>query len=135
MAGNGSSSRPVDESCWDCTSDPTNKLERMFVELAEGGRIAQGQWPARRPVFLKPHGVARGHFDPVPDLPDDLALGVLGLGRLRAWVRFSSDTQPTSADLRSTCGIAIKLFGVPGPKLLGDSVTHDFLLQNHDVFF
>jgi hypothetical protein len=53
-------------------------------------------------------------------------------------VRFSSDTVPTSPDLKTTCGIAIKLFGVPGPKLLApdeDATTHDFLLQNHDVFF
>ena len=57
------------------------------------------------------------------------------MGTLAAWVRFSSDTLPAQPDLKTTCGIGIKLFGVPGPKLLGDGATQDFLLQNHDVFF
>ena len=41
-------------------------------------------------------------------------------------------------DVTTTCGIGIKLFGVPGKKLLPpntDATTHDFILQNHDVFF
>ena len=121
--------------CWDCTTEATENLERMFVGLVQGGRIKRGQWPAQRPVFLKPHGVAHGRWEPVPDLPDDLAVGVLALGPLAAWVRFSSDTVPDQPDLRTTCGIGIKLFGVPGEKLLGEGATQDFLLQNHDVFF
>ena len=105
--------------CWDCATEATDNLERMFVGLVQGGRIKRGQWPAQRPVFLKPHGVAHGRWEPVPDLPDDLAVGVLALGPLAAWVRFSSDTVPSQPDLRTTCGIGIKLFGVPGEKLLG----------------
>jgi hypothetical protein len=41
-------------------------------------------------------------------------------------------------DFQGTVGIALKLFGVEGEKLLPpdqDAVTHDFILQNHDVFF
>ena len=52
-----------------------------------------------------------------------------------AWVRFSSDTLPTDPDSKTTLGIGIKLFGVPGEKLLGDGDTHDFILQNFDIFF
>jgi hypothetical protein len=99
------------------------------------GRIEQGQYPAMRPVFLKLHGVTSGHFEIRADLPDDLRVGVFALKRLPAWVRFSSDTLPTRPDLRTTCGIGIKLFDVPGLKLLGDGDTQDFILQNHDVFF
>ena len=121
--------------CWDCPADPTGNLEEMFVGLVEAGRIEKGQWPARRPVFVKPHGVAHGRFEVVADLPDELKVGVFGMGTLAAWVRFSSDTLPAQPDLKTTCGIGIKLFGVPGPKLLGDGATQDFLLQNHDVFF
>ena len=53
------------------------------------------------------------------------------------WVRFSSDTSPTSTDYKSTCGIGLKLFDVPGKKILGlpDDVTFDFILQNFPVFF
>src|SRR5262249_27847613 len=95
-----------------------------------------GQRPARRPVFLKPHGVAHARFEILPDLPPELRVGVFALaGSLRAWVRFASDTQPMNPDLKTTTGIGIKLFGIPGPKLLGDGDTQDFLLQNFDVFF
>src|SRR5207248_3185671 len=41
-------------------------------------------------------------------------------------------------DRKPSLGIGIKLFGVPGTKLLHDeknATTHDFLMQNSDVFF
>ena len=123
------------EPCWDCKSDPIGKLKQMFVDIVQTRRIRQGQTPARRPVFLKPHGVAHGRFEMRRDLPKDLKVGVFALDSLPAWVRFSSDAQPTDPDLKTTCGIGIKLFGVPGPKLLGGGETQDFILQNMDVFF
>jgi len=121
--------------CWDCASDPTARLEEMFVALIQRKRIELGQRPARRTVFLKQHGVAYGFLRPRPDLPDDLKVGTFAHGELPCWVRLSSDTQPTSPDLHSTLGIGIKLFGLPGPTLMGDDDTADFILQNHDVFF
>jgi hypothetical protein len=124
-----------DKHCWDCEQDPVGKLKQMFVDIVQTRRIEQGQYPAKRPVFLKPHGVAHGRFVMRPDLPDELKVGVFALGELPAWLRFSSDTLPTMPDLKTTCGIGIKLFGVSGPKLLGDGDTQDFILQNHDVFF
>ncbi|WAS97368.1 LodA/GoxA family CTQ-dependent oxidase [Nannocystis punicea] len=122
-------------SCYDCAADPGGRLEQMFVEIVQKRRIALGQSPALRPVFRKLHGVVGAKFVVRPGLPPGLAVGVFAGTSYDAWVRFSSDTAPTSADLTSTLGVGIKLFGVPGPKLLGDGDTHDFLLQNHDVFF
>ncbi|MDC0667092.1 LodA/GoxA family CTQ-dependent oxidase [Nannocystis radixulma] len=122
-------------SCFDCATDPGGRLEQMFVEIVQKRRIALGQSPAMRPVFRKLHGVVGARFVVKPGLPPDLAVGVFAGSAYDAWVRFSSDTAPTSTDLTSTIGIGIKLFGVPGRKLLGDGDTHDFLLQNHDVFF
>jgi L-Lysine epsilon oxidase N-terminal/L-lysine epsilon oxidase C-terminal domain len=122
----------------DCGADPFEALRQMFVDMVMGSRIGGGQDPALRPVFLKPHGVAGGTFTVRPDLPDDLRVGVFAGKRYPAWVRFSSDTQPTTPDLKTTCGIGIKLFDVPGKKILPpntDATTHDFVLQNHDVFF
>ncbi|HEX9992237.1 MAG TPA: LodA/GoxA family CTQ-dependent oxidase [Acidimicrobiales bacterium] len=122
----------------DCRSDPVEALRVMFVDLVMGGRIAKGQDPVLRPVFLKPHGVAGGTLTVRDDLPDDLRVGVFAGTRYPAWVRFSSDTVPANPDLRTTVGIGIKLFGVPGRKLLPgeeDATTADFLLQNFDVFF
>jgi L-lysine epsilon oxidase-like protein len=124
-----------EKKCWDCASDPIGKLKQMFVDIVQTRRIEQGQNPARRPVFLKPHGVAHGRFEMRRDLPGNLKVGVFALKSLPAWVRFSSDTTSTSPDLKTTCGIGIKLFGVPGAKLLGDGETQDFILQNMDVFF
>lgn len=124
-----------DVACWDCKNHPTERLEEMFVDLIQAERIKNGQDPALRTVFLKQHGVAWGHFEPLPDLPDDLKIGTFAQGALPAWVRFSSDTQPSSPDLHSTLGIGIKLFGLSGGTMLGEGDTADFILQNHDVFF
>lgn len=121
--------------CWDCAENATERLEEMFVDLIQRRRIETGQRPARRTVFLKQHGGAYGTLQPVRNLPEDLKVGTFAHGTLPCWVRFSSDTQPTSPDLHSTLGIGIKLFGVPGPNLMGESDTADFILQNHDVFF
>jgi len=120
---------------WDCSTDATGNLKQMFVDIVQARRIRQGQTPARRPVFLKLHGVAHGRFEVMPDLPADLNVGVFALRSLPAWVRFSSDTVPTRPDLKTTCGVGIKLFDVPGEKLEGEGQTQDFILQNHDVFF
>jgi len=107
----------------------------MFVDMVQGRRIALGQSPAMRPVFRKLHGVAGARFVVRPDLPADLRVGVFAGSEYEACVRFSSDAAPTDPDLKTTIGAGIKLFGVPGHKLLGDADTHDFILQNHDVFF
>lgn len=121
----------------DCTANPAGSLTEMFVGMVQAGRIKAGQCPARRPVFLKPHGVVRGIFRIRPNLPAELRVGLFGGTTYPACVRFSSDTLPTIGDFKTTIGIGIKLFGVPGKKIFGreDDPTFDFILQNHDVFF
>ncbi|WP_375414198.1 LodA/GoxA family CTQ-dependent oxidase [uncultured Bradyrhizobium sp.] len=121
----------------DCEKDPIASLTQMFVGMVQAGRIRQGQCPALRPVFLKPHGVVHGTFRIRPDLPADLKVGLFAGSEYPAWVRFSSDTLPTISDFKTTVGVGIKLFGVPGPKIFGrpDDTTADFILQNFDVFF
>jgi hypothetical protein len=125
----------VDNPCKDCDQDPIGVVKEMFVNLLQRSMIKPGQ-PVTRPVFQKTHGVAYGWFDPLPDLPDDLKVGVFALGKLPAWLRFSSDPAYGNSDLKmNTCGIGMKLFGIHGPKLLGDGDTQDFLFTNFDVFF
>ena len=121
----------------DCAADPAGSLVSMFVGMVQSGRIAKGQCPASRPVFLKPHGVARGRLVVRSDLDPALAVGIFAGSEYPAWVRFSSDTVPTASDFRTTVGIGIKLFGVPGEKLVGEPAdrTADLILQNHDRFF
>ncbi len=122
----------------DMTDDtgPIADLKTMFVDLVMGRRIAKGQVPALRPVFLKTHGIAVGTFRVCDNLPSEVRIGLFRHRDFPAVVRFSSDTVPTAPDAGTTLGIAIKLFGVPGPKLLHEAATTcDFLMQNHPVFF
>ena len=110
----------------------------MFVDIVMGRRLGGGQDPALRPVFLKPHGIAGATFTVKPNLADGLQVGVFAGQSYPAWVRFSSDTKPLTPDAKTTCGIGIKLFNVPGRKILppnNNPTTHDFVLQNHEVFF
>ncbi|HLJ86723.1 MAG TPA: LodA/GoxA family CTQ-dependent oxidase, partial [Candidatus Angelobacter sp.] len=120
-----------------CGTDPIGSLTEMFVGMVQAGRIAKGQCPALRPVFLKPHGIAHGVFRVLPNLPQNLKVGLFAGTEYPAWVRFSSDTLPTISDYKTTCGIGIKLFHTPTPKIFGlpDETTFDFILQNFDVFF
>lgn len=121
----------------DCATNPAASLVEMFVQLVQARRIARGQCPALRPVFLKAHGVAAGKFVIRKDLAENLRVGVFAGEEYPVWARFSSDTLPTIHDFKTTAGIGIKLFGVHGKKLLGgpDDTTFDLILQNHDVFF
>jgi len=126
------------EPC-DCDNDPVAGIKKLFVDYFQGVGMAQGRDPATRPVFLRLHGVAHGCFEVCADLPDKLKVGVFAEAQsFPVWVRFSSDVQPGLPDLKGTMGIAVKLFGVPGEKLLEpdqNAQTQDFILQNHDVFF
>jgi catalase len=121
----------------DCQGQPAENLKQMFVDIVQKKRIDAGERPALRAVFHKLHGAARGVLRMRPDLPDPLRAGMFALGELPAWVRFSSDTSPRATDFKSTLGVAVKLFGVPGVKLIDDSTatTMDLVMQNHDVFF
>ena len=121
---------------FDKKEDASARLKEMFVDIGQAKRIKLGQRPAERAVFRKLHGVASGRLVMEKTMPEAFRVGVFAHDDLDAWVRFSSDTTPTSPDLHSTVGIGLKLFGVPGPTALGeDGDTADFIMQNHPVFF
>jgi catalase len=114
---------------------PAQGLVRLFIS-DQVKRIVDGQCPVRRATFFKPHGSAYGSFTVMPKLRRELRVGVFAHQRFDAWVRFSSDTLPVTPDAKTTCGLAIKLFGVPGRKLLEpNALTQDFVMQNFPVFF
>ena len=132
-------SRLTNSSDCDCSA-PIECLKQMFVDMVQMGRIEQGQCPARRPVFLRLHGVAHGHLKICSNLSSDLQVGLFSEpGRsYPVWVRYASDIPDGVTDLESTVGIGIKLFDVPGEKILPPdehAPTMDLLLQNIDVFF
>lgn len=96
--------------------------------------------PVHRQAHPKTHACVRAQFHVAPDLPDELKQGVFREERsYDAWVRFSSGAPKMQNDRRPDIhGMAIKLLGVTGEKLLEDerdAPTQDFVLANHRVFF
>ena len=79
----------------------------------------------------KTHGVVRGEFTVREDLSPQFRYGVFAEPKTyRAWVRFSGPGPdwPKDIDDVGFVSCAIKLMGVPGPKLLDDErFTQDFL--------
>lgn len=116
----------------------SNVIGGRFLERQARRYRADTAQPVRRPVFFKTHGYARGVFSVEPDLPAELRVGVFAGGPYDSIARFSGDPADDTSDLEgNTLGLAIKLFGVPGSKILegsSDATTHDFVLQNSDVF-
>ncbi len=125
-------------SCWNCDGDlttVTKRLKEMFVEMGQKTRIERGQKPAERAVFRKQHGIAYGNFVINKDIDESFKQGIFAGDSYECVIRFSSDTTPTSPDIHSTLGVGLKLFGVEGPKLLGEGTNADFIFQNIDRFF
>ena len=95
--------------------------------------------PALRHVHSKAHGCVLADFQVNKTLQDEHQQGIFQSGtRYKAWIRFSNgDSDATRADKEGDGrGMAIKLMGVSGEKLLPDeSHTQDFVMINHPVFF
>ncbi|MDT0642198.1 LodA/GoxA family CTQ-dependent oxidase [Zunongwangia sp. F363] len=124
--------------CWESNEEIsaiTQRLKEMFVDMGQKSRIERGQKPAQRSVFRKQHGIAYGHFIIDKDLNPEFAEGIFAGEEYECVARFSSDTDPQAPDLHSTLGLGLKLFGVHGPKLIGEGETADFIFQNIDRFF
>jgi hypothetical protein len=99
--------------------------------------------PQEKPVVprgqhMKGHGCVRAEFTVLPELPEALRHGVFARPQtFNACIRFSNgkgwdDRQPDAH------GMAIKLLGVPGEKLLEDekdATTQDFVLFDNPIFF
>jgi len=121
----------------DCDKDSGDGLETMFVDMVQQGRIDAGQCPALRPVFHKVHGVLKGNLIVRKDIDEALKVGIFKGANYPIWMRISSDTSPSRTGYESTVGIGLKLFDVPGEKLIDDpdDITFDLILQNHPVFF
>jgi hypothetical protein len=91
-----------------------------------------------RALHMKPHAGLIAEFRVLPDLPEHACFGVFSEPRVfPAVVRFSNGESFNKPDSElQPRGIAIKLFGVSGPKLLYDqneAVTQDFLATSHSV--
>ncbi len=108
-------------------------LERMKQTYSDGETT-------KRDAHPKSHGMVKARFIIEKDLPDHLRQGVFAQEtEYDALVRFSASTQMVLPDLvQQPHGMAIKLIGVPGAKLLEgqeDAVTQDFVMINAPIFF
>ncbi|MDQ3433310.1 MAG: catalase, partial [Actinomycetota bacterium] len=96
--------------------------------------------PVLRDQHPKSHGCVRAEFVVGPDVPGDLRHGIFAEPRTyAAWIRFSSSSsQPRPDSKRDAHGMAIKVIGVEGEKVLPferDETTQDFVVANSRVFF
>jgi hypothetical protein len=94
----------------------------------------------RRDAHAKTHACLIANFSVRNGLNDDVRQGVFAQPKsYKAWVRFSSGSEQLRSDwLPDARGMAIKLLGVPGQKLLDGEQharTQDFLMINNPVFF
>ncbi|MGH9907035.1 MAG: catalase family protein [Pyrinomonadaceae bacterium] len=93
----------------------------------------------RRDAHPKMHGVVKAEFIIEPNLPPELQVGIFKEPKTyQAWIRFSNQdgsiNPDNGGDIR---GMAIKLMGVPGRKVLEpeqDEQTHDFIVISTNVF-
>lgn len=112
----------------------------MFVEMTQIRRVdVGGQCPARRPVFLRTHGILKGEIRFLESTPPSCRHGLFqNVGKsLPVYIRYSSDLSDGRPDWMSTIGIGIKIFGVPDEKVVSDdgANTADILMQNVPFFF
>jgi hypothetical protein len=128
------------ESLWPREAEATRAIGDLIARSI-GERYPKDKRPARRDAHPKAHGCVRATFAVEDALPERLAQGVFVPGRsYKAWIRFSNgNSDPERPDVKGDArGMAIKLMGVPGEKLLPDesaAETQDFILLNHPVFF
>jgi hypothetical protein len=95
--------------------------------------------PTRRDAHAKHHGCVRAEFIVESILPPELRVGLFARPRtFPALVRFSNqDGVPRPDADKDIRGMAIKLLGVEGEKLLDDekdTTTQDFILISTPVF-
>ena len=86
----------------------------------------------------KTHGVVRGEFVVRDDIPAHLRHGVFAKPHTyRTWVRFSGPGPDMPRDIEDVgfASCAIKLMGVPGPKLMAEETsTQDFISVSTPTF-
>jgi hypothetical protein len=115
--------------------------EALSVVIEESIRKQYNPGNARRDAHPKAHGCVKAEFQVLEALPDRLAKGMFIPGNTyQAWIRFSNgSSDATRPDIKKDArGMAIKVLGVPGKKLLDNedqATTQDFIMINNPVFF
>lgn len=118
-------------------SEATAKLiemlgKKMKKDTPSGGKI-------RRDAHPKQICLLKAEFTVSPNLSEDLKVGVFKDAlTYPCWLRYSNQNSPPAPDhVKDIRGLAIKLMGVAGDKVLveeKDAKTHDFVMASADYF-
>ena len=120
--------------------DEVENARTIAALLEKNIRERYGNGRHLRDAHPKAHGCPKAEFRVYPNIPPELRHGVFEPGKTyEAVVRFSNGNgDPTIPDIEGDArGMAIKLFGVQGQKLLDverQAQTQDFIMINHPVF-
>ncbi len=98
--------------------------------------------PYRRDVHAKTYGCVKATFQVLKNLDPKYQQGIFAnAGKYDAWIRYSSGSTLVQRDgVDDARGMAIKVMGVPGRKLMEDdgvphAETQDFVMMNATQFF
>jgi hypothetical protein len=116
----------------------TESLKVFSMDLIKN-KYPPGKRPARRDAHPKTFGVVTAEFIVLDHLPQELRYGVFKVPRkFDALIRFSAGGDSIKPDnVQERRGMAIKLLGVEGEKLLDAEryeKTQDFVLMNFPAF-
>ncbi|GJG89516.1 hypothetical protein tb265_46970 [Gemmatimonadetes bacterium T265] len=118
----------------------TAAIERLLVQQVTAQYQATGRpasRPAERDAHPKGHGCVKARFTVDAHVPAALRVGVFARPKSYVtWIRYSNAVG-TDDHAGLSRGMAIKLTGVPGRKLLANEsheTTHDFLLVTYPAF-
>ena len=105
---------------------------KMLKETASDSKMTRDAHP-------KQIALLKAEFVVEPNLPDDLSHGVFSEPKsYPCWVRFSNQNSPKKPDNKKDIrGVAIKLMGVSGEKLLKEektATTQDFIMISTSYF-
>jgi hypothetical protein len=112
----------------------------FWKKLVSESPVVEGSGRAVRGVHAKTYGVVKAEVQILRNVPPAYAQGIYAKpGRHGAVIRFSSASGHLGADatLGGILGCAMKIFDVPGSKLVEDepdSTTFDLVLKNSPIF-
>ena len=117
------------------------QIDKITAALRKNNelQLKKNHGHAIRDAHAKSHGILRGELTVHPDLPDHLRQGMFAEpGKTYPVIARLSTTAGAirSDQVRGVRGLAIKVLGVLGPRVLPDdeAKTQDFVFVNHKVF-
>ena len=122
-------------------ADEQELIDKITAALRKNNELQfkKNDRHAIRDAHAKSHGILRGELNVHPDLPEHLRQGMFAEpGKTYPVIARLSTTAGAirSDQVRGVRGLAIKVLGVPGPRVLPDDndTTQDFVFVNHKVF-